>query len=239
MSRGKISAKDVEEVFGEECVHQLAEICGLPTPMDLGQLRKGICAAAHIFVRETQIPKSNAVHREIELLHGAADKRQSGAVASLLQNLSPRTVELLKRRASRLGIKLPSSGLLLVKGRSAAACAKITRLCSMGGRSVEGRRRPTGKRSRPTWSPLLYAPKRSPHFSKREAERNFAIWLSVAWYEATGQCPSKTADPRKPGPFARLVKECLKLVGAGHADAVGLINQISRRRRRFRHNPVR
>jgi hypothetical protein len=32
----------------------------------------------------------------------------------------------------------------------------------------------------------------------------------------------------KPGPFARLLKECLRLIGAPHADAVGLINQLKK-----------
>lgn len=30
------------------------------------------------------------------------------------------------------------------------------------------------------------------------------------------------------GPFARMVAECLCLVGACHADAVGLINELDR-----------
>jgi hypothetical protein len=231
MAKRKVKPVNVRKVFNARCISDLAEACGLPDPIDLGQLRKGIWGAAHVYAQETQIPNSNAVHREIKLLHGAADRKQYQNAAALLDTLSPPTLRLLQRRASRIGIKLPSSGSLLLKGRSTAACAKIARLCSMGGGFVRGRRRPTGKRSRSTWSPALYAPKRSPHFSKREAERNFVIWLSIAWYEATGRCPSKTADPRKPGPFARFVKECLKLAGAGHADAVGLINEINRRRR--------
>jgi hypothetical protein len=228
-----IKAQDIDRVFSEECIRHLVETCGLPTPIDLGRLRKGIHAAAHVFARDTQIPNSNAVHREIELLHRAADKRQCQKAATLLDALSLPALGLLKRRASRLGIKLPSSGLLLLNGRSTVACAKIARLCQLGGEYVKGRRRPTGKRSRPTWRPLLYAPKRSPHFAKREAERNFVIWLKLAWLEATNQPPSETADPSKPGPFARFVKECFKLAGAGHADAVGLINEISRRRRQM------
>ena len=36
--------------------------------------------------------------------------------------------------------------------------------------------------------------------------------------------------PARPGPFAQIVGKCLELVGASHADAVGLINELNRRR---------
>jgi hypothetical protein len=58
--------------------------------------------------------------------------------------------------------------------------------------------------------------------------------LSLAWVEATGLAPSRTARPRDAsrdvGPFARFVRECLSLVGAGNADAVELMNELHRRR---------
>ena len=57
------------------------------------------------------------------------------------------------------------------------------------------------------------------------------MWLRIAWLEATGKEASLTADPRRPGPFARMVQECLKLVGAGHADAVALVNKLNQIRR--------
>lgn len=235
-----IKAQDIEQVFSVECINQLAGACGLPTPIDLGKLREGICVAAHILVRETKLPNSNTISREIKSLHRAADRQHGQAVASLLQNLSPRTMELLESRASRLRTRLPVSKEVVHKQRGASACMKVARLCSMGGRYEEkGRLRPTGKRSRPPWRPLLYAPQSSTHFAKREAERNFIIWLKLAWLEAANQPPGETADPTKPGPFARFVKKCLKLVGAGHADAVGLINEIARRRRQERHRLAR
>jgi hypothetical protein len=54
--------------------------------------------------------------------------------------------------------------------------------------------------------------------------------LQLAWLEATGKPPSLAASAARPGPFARMVGKCLELVGAGHADAVGLINELNRRR---------
>ena len=83
--------------------------------------------------------------------------------------------------------------------------------------------RPSGKRSR-TWHTELHAPKKSPHFLKRQAERTFVMWLGIAWTEATGHRPAATANSDNPGPFAGMVQECLNLVGAPRANAVELIN---------------
>src|SRR5437868_13484677 len=106
MPKRAIKLINVRKVFDAKQIRRLHEVCGHPEPIDLTEFRKRIHAAVRIFARETQTANNNAVHREIELLHRAADKRKGQAVASLLQNLSPRTAELLKRRASRLGTKL-------------------------------------------------------------------------------------------------------------------------------------
>ena len=57
------------------------------------------------------------------------------------------------------------------------------------------------------------------------------MWLRIAWFDATGEEASRTVDPGRPGPFARMVRECLILVGAGHADAIGLLNELNQIRR--------
>jgi hypothetical protein len=54
--------------------------------------------------------------------------------------------------------------------------------------------------------------------------------LRLAWEEATGEAASATVNPLRPGPLARFVGECLRLVGAGHADPVGLINDLDEQR---------
>src|SRR5262249_23934952 len=111
-------------------------------------------------------------------------------------------------------------------------------LCQFGGAYGEGRRRGPAKRSR-TWRPLLYAPQLCRNFPKRAAELNFIIWLQIGWLDATGKLPSLAANPDRPGRFARMVRECLQLVGASHADAVGLINELNKRRRiQCRPRPV-
>src|SRR5262249_62023141 len=77
----------------------------------------------------------------------------------------------------------------------------------------------------------LQAQKLSATFQRGDAERNLVMQLQLAWLEATGRRPSLAANPARPGPFVRIVGKSLELVGASHADAVGLINELNRRRK--------
>lgn len=192
---------------------------------------------------------------EIEKLHRAAKRRDFEELATLLLKLSSRVRSLLKydewtrvrlsadnlesprsrRRVSarRRHVTLPSPEALRDEHRCDKACAKVVKLCQYGGGWIEGRKRPSGKRSW-TWRPYFRAPEPQRHFPKREAELTFVMWLRIAWLEATGEEAPRTTDPRRPGPFARMVKECLRLVGAAHADAVGLLNKLNQIRREMR-----
>jgi hypothetical protein len=143
-----------------------------------------------------------------------------------------------------LRLQLPIPSDLRDEALRKDACDAVARLCRIGGQFVEGRRRPSGKRSRPVSRPFLYAPAPRRNFPRRDAERNFVMLLSIAWREATGEAPSRTArhadKSRELGPFARFVCECLRLVGARYADAVELMNELHRRcnkmeRREDRH----
>src|SRR5262249_61761708 len=101
---------------------------------------------------------------------------------------------------------------------AAISCAMVASVCFSAGAQVHGRKRSCGKRSI-TWRPLLYAPQPRRNFPRRDAERNFVMWLRIAWLDATGAEASRTARhsdaSRDVGPFARLVPECLRLVGGG------------------------
>src|SRR5262249_53347907 len=74
----------------------------------------------------------------------------------------------------------------------------------------------------PEWEP----PRRSP---RRKAELEFVKWLRVAYLEATGDPPAYTANPERPGPFARMVQACLDRIAPG-ANAGGLLNELHKRR---------
>jgi hypothetical protein len=230
-SRKPIASEAIGRAFDDACIRGLAS--ELPAGADLVQFGEGVRAAARIYARDARIPTDNELRAEIAKLQRAADRKRYDQVATLIESLSLRARRLLNARGARpsIGIGLPSADLLRFPGQRNAACALVATLCQYGGQYVEGRRRPSGKRSRPVWRPLLHAPEPRRHFPKRDAERDFVIWLALAWHGATGKAPPRTADSRNPGPFARVVCKCLRLVGAGHVNAVELINELHRRRR--------
>jgi hypothetical protein len=247
-ARHPIAADDVARVFDDACIERLARIGKLPSGADRRVFGEGIRDAARIYAREARYPNANTLNDEIAGLHRAADRRLHAQVADWMERLSPQARGMLIERANRLGLELPPPNALLDNERRENACAAIVRLCAIGGRFVEGRLRATGRRSRKVWRPALYVPSKQRNFLRREAERNFLMWLRVAWVEATGEMPeavgcmpAKTArhadESRAIGPFGRMLRECLRLLGAADTDAVELINDLHRRRRWMEQRP--
>jgi len=236
-ARNIIGADEVPHVFDADCIERLARIGPLPIHADRSRFGKGVREAARIFARDAREPNVNQVHDEIAGLWKAANraKPQWGAMASAMETLSPRTLEILadRGRPPHVAVPLPTPDALRDPERREAARAAIARLCSMGGKEIEGRKRKGGKQSRPRWSPVLYAADKQARFAKRKAERDFVMWLRIAWCEAVGEKPAQTARHagagRELGPFARMARECLRLVGASDADVVGLINELHHR----------
>jgi hypothetical protein len=234
-ARPIIAAKDIEIIFTDALVAQLANCAKLPPGTNMIALAEGVREAARIFVRDAGFTTPNELHNDIAELQKSADQVRQDKIIALWEDLSPRARDILKDRAGRLGIELPSSDALRDSARRDGACETIARLCQFGGQYVAGRDRPFGKQSRPTWRPRLYAPDRQRNSAKRNAERNFVIWLSIAWQEATGAAAARTARhgdaSRNVGPFARFARECLNHAGAPDADIVELMNELHRRRR--------
>jgi hypothetical protein len=242
-SREPLAATDVLRIFDDACIDRLAE--RLPAGANRKHFAEGIREAACIYAKDARTPTHSELHTEITALYRAAERKRYGQVAALLEKLSSKASDLLNKRATRLSLELPTSDYLRDGTTQQTASEAVLRLCQYGGQYIEGRRRPSGKRSL-TWRPLLVATKahrnsptrislpaggRYPRGGRRDAERTFIIFLQLAWLEATGKQPSLAANPARPGPFVRMVRKCLKLVGAGHADAVGLINELNRWRK--------
>jgi hypothetical protein len=229
-SRKPITVADVLRIFDDTCIDRLADIARFPAHADRERFAAGVRQAARIYARDARIPTDNELNAEIAALYRATERKRCGEVAALLEKLSPKARELLSKRATRLSLELPASEDLCKAARQERACEIVLSLCQHGGSNGTGRRRPSGKRSR-TWRPLIHAPQRTRNFPKRDAELNFIMWLQATWLESAGKWPSLAANPKRPGPFARMVRKSLELIGAGHADAVGLINELNRRRR--------
>jgi len=221
-------------IFDDACIDKLADIGRLPPDANRERFAEGVREAARIYARDARTPTDNELHGEVAALYRAAERKRYGEVTTLLEQLSPRARTLLNKRE----VQLPASEDLRDATRQGEACEIVSRLCQCGGGYVEGRGRRSGKRSR-TWRPLLVAPQPRRNYPRRDAERDFVMWLQVTWLEASGKRPPLAANPARLGPFARMAAECLRLVGASHADAVGLTNKLNKRRREMRAGPVR
>ncbi|HEY6255014.1 MAG TPA: hypothetical protein VIY51_04395, partial [Xanthobacteraceae bacterium] len=187
-SRSAIAAEGVAGVFDDDCMRKLARISRLPVVADVARFAQGIRDAADIYARDARSPTVNELHYEIAALQKAATarRRQYDEIATRLEKLSPQARDVLNQRGTRraLRFELPESDTLRDSQRREDARATVARLCELGGAYVEGRKRPSGGRSRPTWRPLLHAPNLHRHVPKRDAERDFVMWLSAAWLEA-------------------------------------------------------
>jgi hypothetical protein len=232
-TRRSIAADDVPRVFDDACIKRLAAIAKLPPGADLTGFAAGVRDAARTYARDASTPTAGEVRDEIAALYRAAEHRQYERAESLRAKLSRQAQAYLKARLSRpgphaAGLKLPTAKALRDPERQEAACEMLAGICRVGGRYIQGRKRP-----------LLHAPVPDKHPAKREAERRFVMNLQSTWFEATGEKPALTARRGVLGPFARLACECLKLVGASHADVVWLTNELQRRRKAVRRKLAR
>jgi hypothetical protein len=186
-TRTIIAEQNVDLIFDDTRIRALAVDHKVPTAADLNALGIGIREAVQIFAREARIPNANELHDQVSKLHNLADRKLFEPLSAALEKLSPEVRELLNScRGSKC--RLPSPDALRDVEQREAACEAVAALCRYGGRFILGRVRPGGKRSRPSFQPLLSAPKPRRHFAKRAAERNFVMWLQIAWLEATGKC---------------------------------------------------
>jgi hypothetical protein len=235
-----IRPEDVSAVFDDARIEALARVCKLPWAADMEVFTREVRRAASIYAADARAPNANEVHREIAALHKAASLRRYERVADLLTSLSPAARDILTaaNAGAGAGITFPGPDELRDAATREDARDAVERLCAFGGGAVASRKRPNGRRSR-TWKPVLCAPPASRHFDKRKAERDLVTNLRLAVLEATGRPAARTARVVRKGegatmisgPFARMVADCLRLVGAAHVDAVGLINEVERRRR--------
>jgi len=237
----KVSAISIEEVtvvFDGKCLQDLAHMGRLPPNADLQVFAKVLHKGLRAYVQASRVPSGNAVHREIKALEKAASCGKSEEVAGLLESLSPTARDWIRERLStpawcKRGVALPEPATLRDPAHRKKACELVRQLCTVGAAIREGRLRPTGKRSRSTYHPVLYGPMPTRHFPKRDAELDLVTALQDAFHRATGRRPTWTAHHDAPSPFACMTREVLRLARAP-GDAVGLINELHRRRRETR-----
>jgi hypothetical protein len=223
-----IEVEQVEQIFDDSFIETLVKIAGLPSGADIKRFAESIREAARIYARDVREPNANELYREIDELHHAAKRREYERVASLVESLSAKALYMLNNAAAT---NLPPPAALRDHALRKDACEIVARLCRFGGGRIEGRMRPSGKRSI-SWRWTIYGPTPSRNLPKRLAERDFVVHLQLAWVESVGRKPPQAANINRLGPFALMVLACFKRVGAGSSEAavVGHINELNRRR---------
>jgi hypothetical protein len=248
-SKDIIRVDEIADVFSDAAIARLARRAGLPAVTDLKRLAVGTRASAEEYAKQGRQAHPNTAHREIDALARAAARHDYEALAQAYDGMSDATRGLLEGRsqgiqqraatdAERLSWKLPEAPALRDPCPRHAASETIHNLAVSGGRLATGRKRPGGKQSA-EWRRRLHAPDPSRSEPRREAERTFIKWLRADYYTATGRMPPNTAQHYRPGPYARMVAECLRLVRVPTKDpdddrvglAVQLINDFDRDRR--------
>ena len=223
-----ILANQVPVKFDAAAIKAIADEAKIPATANLQNFGDAVRDAATRYIEAAKKPQIGAVRKEIEGLYRQASKAEKGdakavnETARRLVILSPTARQFLNQRVKR-GLPLPTPSDLS-NNRCEDAISQLLRLLCWGGVTVQGRAREDGKRSRPKFKPLLWAPAPRRGRPSNEAEREFVMWLSIAYLEATDRSPPRTVNSRAKGPFCRMVESCLKRVGAGHVDVVEAIN---------------
>ena len=246
-SERAIAVDKVPAIFDDRCLRDLACVLKLPAAADFCRFATSVRGAVRAYALAVRVLSANDLYREVETLYRAADREQYGELARLLDCVPAEARAWLDERGKRpgfqsiygkMGVKLPLANDVRSPAHREQACKLVRLLCTEGGGIIEGRRRPTGRRSR-TYRTLLYAPIPRRHFAKRDAELDLVMSLQSAVHSATGQMPALTAHHDSPGPFARMTQKVLCLAGAPHADAIGLINELHRRRREMQRRALK
>jgi hypothetical protein len=254
VKKDRPSARDVPHIFSNQCIEKLVAETGLP--LDPGRLpgfATSIRTRALIYIRDKGTPSDADVAREVAELYWAADRHQHAKATKLVRNMSKRTRDFLKKRATMpsVALTIPKPSAFLDSARRQAACETLRRICSRGGAWDDNGR----------WVPLLLMPTRPitrnlveetkkentirTHMGlapikiarppKRQAARDFIMWMQAMYLSAGRRPPTsarkyeQTTNDRtlQPGgPFVRLMQRCLDLLGAEKADATGAINEL-------------
>jgi hypothetical protein len=224
-----IKVEQVEQVFDDAFIQTLAKIAKLPADADKRRYAEAVREAARIYARDVCEPNTNELHSQIKELHHAAQRLEYDRAATLLESLSAKARDMLNNLPAT---NLPPTAALRDPVLRKDACETIASLCRIGGGIIEGRMRPSGKRSK-SWQWTIYGPTPSRNLPKRQAERDFVVNLQLAWAESVGKKPPQAANINRLGPFALMVQACLRAVGAGSSEAavVGRINELNRHRR--------
>ena len=207
--------QQLPRILDNKFVQGLAQQAKLSLSANIPGFAAAIRDAARRYVAAMATPSDVVMRDEIKALYSAADRHRYKETATRIGKLSKQTQAFLKTRGVA-GLAIPKPKALINRATRDKACETVGRLLRVGMKKG-------GK-------PLLYAPQPRQRPPRRKAELEFVMWLEVAYLEATGMPPPLTANPQRPGPFARMVQTCLDRIALG-ANAVEMLNELHLRRK--------
>jgi hypothetical protein len=239
-SRSLIAISDVEGVFNDEIVKHMAAAVAASADADIAHFAESIRIPARIFLGQKaklNFPQQRAAIERLYQLNTRAEDgndRKARALARAVAAMPADVRQWLLSCNTPHDRNIPTATEILSPATRQSAVERFRLILSYGGGIVAGRKRSGGRRSR-SFKPLLRLPERiEPGRPRGEAEREFVQWLAVAYVEATGRSPPRTANYKIAirGPFPRFVHQCFELVGAPTGNVTRLLNQYGAARRR-------
>jgi hypothetical protein len=198
-SRSLIAISDVEGVFNDEIVKELARTAKLPADIDIARWAQSIRIAARSFLEEKaklNFPQQHAAIGRLYQLNTRAedgDDRTARALARAVDAMPADVRQWLLSCNTPHDRNIPTATEILSPATRPSAVERFRLILSYGGSIVAGRTRSGGRRSR-SFKPLLRLPEQiKPGRPPGEAERYFLQWLAVAYAEATRRPPPRTA----------------------------------------------
>jgi hypothetical protein len=236
-ARSLIVISDVESVFNDAIINELVNILKLKSLEwhDFRRFAQSIRQDVRLFIGAKD-RLNNAKLREaiakLYRLNGRAERGDERAMKRLAcaMNAIPQEVWDSLARVNPKSRDIPTAAEIVSPTTRARAVQRLRLALSDGGMIKDGRKRPTGKRSR-SFEPLLRVPTIEPNRPRGEAQREFVRNLALTYLSTTGKTPPHKVDFQVRSPFSTYVHRCFELAGAPSGDVTRLINEFGRKRR--------
>jgi hypothetical protein len=251
--RGLIALSDVDQRFSYLVVNELAKGLGLATSADLTRFAQSVRNDARLFIQAKARPNNPQLRAVIKRLYVLNNRALRGdreaqqlarAVASMHSDVRHWLV-----RCNPDSREIPTAAEITDVQTRGNAVDRLRLVLGYGCNiKRDGRKRPSGKRSRSV-EPLLRIPgiERNPktghknneplaEFEKEGrpravAEREFIRHLSLTYLEMTGYGAPYCVNSEDRVPFSNFVHRCFELVGAPQGHVTRLINEAGGVRR--------
>jgi hypothetical protein len=231
-----IALSDVDQIFNDLVIKELAETAGPLANAELCRFAKSIRNDVRLFLEAKGHLNKPQLRTEVERLHTLNKRalrgdREAQQLARAVHGMHADVREWLAR-CNPKGRDIPTPAEISLPATRASAVQRLRLILSYGVDMRQGRKRPSGRRSRPSARPLLRIPaiiecKSKEGRPRGNTEREFVRNLALTYLDLTGEETPNTAnytiDVR--GPFSRFVHRCFELVRAPTGNVTRLINE--------------